>query len=193
MAVIYLSLDGESFAKRADGSMPFALRCLFAPYLLGAWLNSRWWTRRLAAADPVAPGILLGRLPTQGELKQFGVAAIVDLCAELPCPTPGLRHTVVPMLDLVMPRPAQIEQAVQALAEDRQAGPVLVCCALGFARSALVAAAYLLRAGAASSPSEAVAQVQRARPSVVLGGAHIDLLCRWQQQYPGREANADPG
>jgi protein-tyrosine phosphatase len=184
VAVIYLSLDGDSFAKRADGSMPFAVRCLFAPYLLAAWLNSRWWTRRLAAADPVAPGILLGRLPTPGELKHLGVAAVVDLCAELPCPTPGLRHTVVPMLDLVVPCPAQIEQAVLALVEDRQAGPVLVCCALGFARSALVAAAYLLRAGAVSSAAEAVAQVQKGRPSVVLGRAHVDLLCRWQQQYP---------
>jgi protein-tyrosine phosphatase len=86
-----------------------------------------------------------------------------------------------------MPRPAQIEQAVLALAEDRQAGPVLVCCALGLARSALVAAAYLWRSGAASSAAEAVAEVQRARPAVVLGRAHIDLLCRWQQQYPGRE------
>jgi hypothetical protein len=28
VAAIYLYLDGESFARRADGSMPFAARCL---------------------------------------------------------------------------------------------------------------------------------------------------------------------
>jgi hypothetical protein len=35
VAVIYLSLDGESFAKRADGSMPFAVRCLLRTGLSG--------------------------------------------------------------------------------------------------------------------------------------------------------------
>jgi len=53
--------------------------------------------------DPVAPEILPGRLPAQAELKQPGVAAIVDLCAELPCPTPRLRAAVVAMLDPDLP------------------------------------------------------------------------------------------
>ena len=60
---------------------------------------------------------------------------------------------------------------------------MLVCCALGFARSALVAAAWLLRAGIAATTEEAVAQVQKARPAVVLGPPQIDLLRCWQQQY----------
>jgi protein-tyrosine phosphatase len=147
VALVYLVLDGESFGKRDDGSMPLAVRCLLGPYLLGAWLNSRWWTRRLAAADPVLPGILLGRLPTPTELQRQRVLAVVDLCAELPCSTPGTRHTLVPMLDLVEPRLAQVEMAVAAIEEARPAGLVLVCCALGFARSALVVAAWLLRTG----------------------------------------------
>ncbi len=35
VAVIYLDLDGESFARRADGSMPFAGRCLLRKGLSG--------------------------------------------------------------------------------------------------------------------------------------------------------------
>jgi hypothetical protein len=74
VAVIYLVLlTAESFAKRADGSMPFAVRCLFAPYLLAAWLNSRWWTRRLAAADPVLPGSCLGDCQRQPSCKHLRV------------------------------------------------------------------------------------------------------------------------
>jgi hypothetical protein len=49
VATIYLLLDAEAFEKRADGSFPLAVRWLLGPYLLGAWLNSRWWTRQLAA------------------------------------------------------------------------------------------------------------------------------------------------
>jgi protein-tyrosine phosphatase len=182
VAVIYLLLDAEAFEKRADGSMPRAVLCLLGPYLVAAWLNSRWWTRRLAAANPVSTGLLLGRLPGEVELRRHGVMAIVDLCAELPCPTPGVWHTVVPLLDLVPPTLAQLEQASTAIDEARQVGEVLICCALGFSRSALAVAAWLLRTGAANSPAEAVAQMQRARPSVVLGSDYIDLLNQWQQQ-----------
>ena len=183
VAAIYLLLDAEAFGKRADGSLPLAVRCLLGPYLLCAWLNSRGWTRQLAMADPVTAGVLLGRLPTAAEGQRLGITVIVDVCAELPCPTPALRHTVIPMLDLVPPSLEQIEHASAAIAEARAAGPVLVCCALGFARSALVAAAWLLRAGIAATPEEAVAQVQKARPAVVLGPPQIDLLRCWQQQY----------
>jgi len=52
------------------------------------------------------------------------------------------------MLDLVSPSQAQLEQAAQAIGAARATanGPVLVCCALGFSRSALAVAAGLLYA-----------------------------------------------
>jgi protein-tyrosine phosphatase len=160
VGLIYLLFDAAAFAKRADGSLPPAVCCLFAPYLVGAWLNSRWWTRRRAPADEVVPGILLGRLPGRRELQRLGVAAVVDLCAELPCATPGVPHAVVPLLDLITPVCAELERAVDAIDEKRAAGTLLVCCALGFARSAVVLAAWLLRHGLAASPEDAVRRVQ---------------------------------
>ena len=39
------------------------------------------------------------------------------------------------------------------------------------------------RQGLASSAEDAVAQVQRARPAVVLGAAQVDLLRHWQLVY----------
>lgn len=193
VAVIYLVLDGESFGKRSDGSMPLAVRCLLGPYLLSAWLNSRWWTRKLPAADAVAPALRLGRLPTAGDLQRLRVATIVDVCAELPCALPGLGHATVPMLDLVTPTPEQIDRALTAIDKALPVGPVLLCCALGFARSAVVAAAWLLRTGQAGSAEDAVAQIQTARPAVVLGSAQIDQLRRWQQQFPKPDAGLADG
>lgn len=192
VGLIYLLLDAAAFGKRDDGSMPFAVRCLFGPYLLAAWLNSRWWTRRLTAADPVATDILLGRLPTVSELRRLRVAAIVDLCAELPCRTPGFPHSVVPLLDLATPTLGQIERAVAAIDQARRTGPVLVCCALGVERSALAVAAWLLHTAAAASPAAAVARLRLARPAVRLGADKIDLLCQWQQGRRLPEA-ADAG
>ncbi|TXI76023.1 MAG: phosphatase PAP2 family protein [Dokdonella sp.] len=179
LAVIYLAGDAEAFAKQPDGSLPCAVRCLLAPYLAAAWLNSRWWTRHLAAVNEVAAGVALGRLPSADQLPALGVRCVVDLCAELPFPASGLHYASIPVLDLIPPTPGQIERAVQAIDVARRQGPVLVCCALGLARSAVVLAAWLLHAGIAASPAAAIAQVRAARPAVVLGVREVVLLEQW--------------
>ena len=54
--------------------------------------------------------------------------------------------------------------------------PVLVHCALGYSRSALVAAAWLLQRGEAQSVAQAVAQVKSRRPHSVLPASSVALL-----------------
>lgn len=192
VSAAYLWLGPAAFQKRPDGTMTPAARWLLGPYLLGAWLNSRAWTRKLPPADAVAPGLLLGRLPGRADLKRLGVAAIVDLTAELPCPAGGRVYVNVPMLDLVPPTADQLEQAAGAIqtAHARHAGrgPVLICCALGFSRSALAVAAWLLATGRAASPEQALAQVRKARPAVVLGPAYQIVLRDWWER---RRVNGD--
>jgi protein-tyrosine phosphatase len=103
------------------------------------------------------------------------------------------------MLDLVPPAVAQLEQASRALEEaimamgrrgshgwTRSGGvtpTVLVCCALGLSRSALVVAAWLLRSGHARSPEDAIARLRAVRPAIVLGDAQVDVLRRWYRQH----------
>ena len=60
----------------------------------------------------------------------------------------------------------------------RQHGPLLVCCALGYSRSACAVAAWLIGSGRAASVDEALALLQRARPQIVLGPAHREALAR---------------
>lgn len=183
----YLFLGPAAFQKRPDGTMTPAARWLLGPYFFGAWLNSRAWTRKLPAADTVAPGLLLGRLPGRADLRRLRVAAVVDLTSELPCPAGGRAYANVPMLDLVPPRAEPLERAAEAIrtAHARHAGrgPVLVCCALGFSRSALAVAAWLLSTGRAATPDEALTQVRRARPAIVLGPAHRAALEEWWERH----------
>jgi protein-tyrosine phosphatase/membrane-associated phospholipid phosphatase len=188
VAIGYLAAGPTGFQKRPDGSLSAAARWLLWPYLVGAWINSRAWTRDLAAADAVAPDLLLGRIPTKAELRRLNVAAVVDVSAELPCPTSGLRYANVPMLDLVPPTVDQLAHAAEAVAVMRATGPVLVCCALGFTRSALAVAATLLKAGEAASPDEALGRVRAARPRVVVGDAHRAALEVWWAQTARRPA-----
>jgi membrane-associated phospholipid phosphatase len=176
VAAIYAFLDETAFQKEADGSMSAAAGWLLAPYLAGAWLNARWWTRSSAMVNAVVPGLLIGRLPTRGEREAHGIRGIVDMAAELPCAAKGVRYVSLPQLDLTAPSPGHLERAAREIESMIAGGPVLVCCALGFSRSAAAVAAWLISSGRVGSAAEAVEQVLRARPAAVLGAGHLDVL-----------------
>jgi len=179
VAFIYATGSAAAFQKRPDGSIAPAAWWLLGPYFAGAWLNSRWWTRNIAAAHAIVPGIFLGRIPTRTEVERLGIAVIVDLSAELPCSAGTARYVNVPVLDLTMPTVEQIERAVSAIEEARSHGPVLVCCALGYSRSAAAVVAWLIRSRCSASLDAAVSEVRSARP-VVLTPASLDALRDWQ-------------
>jgi protein-tyrosine phosphatase len=176
VALIYAFLDETAFQKAEDGSMSPAIRWLLAPYLAAAWLNSRWWTRASAAASLVVPGLLIGRLPRRAEREAQGIRAVVDMAAELPCDAANVKYTSVPQLDLTVATAGQLERAARAIEAAIASGPVLVCCALGFSRSAAAVAAWLLESGRAAGVVEAVERVRQARPMVVLGPEHLRVL-----------------
>ncbi len=129
------------------------------PYTLCAWINSRCWTRGQEPWQHLADGVWIGRAPSPG--ARF--ATVIDLTAEMPV---RARHNIQ-VLDLTVPNNNQVMAAVCAIQEAER--PALVCCALGYSRSATVAAAWLMSAGHASSAEEAVEKVRRVRPQIVLG------------------------
>ncbi|HUR80439.1 MAG TPA: dual specificity protein phosphatase family protein, partial [Thermoanaerobaculia bacterium] len=69
-----------------------------------------------------------------------------------------------------------LRAAATAIEEVHAHGRVLVCCALGYSRSAAAVAAWLLMTRRAASAEEAAAIVRRARPYVVLGPTHLRAL-----------------
>ncbi|WP_063913423.1 phosphatase PAP2/dual specificity phosphatase family protein [Pseudomonas sp. p21] len=221
VALNYGVLGAGGFQKGADGRLSNAACWLLAPYLLGAWVNSRLWTWRHTQADEVCDGVYLGRIPGHG--AQF--AAVVDLCAELPCivgrpvadtcgsglvsrkdceAAPDFRlrsrycwgrfaalsrhkaaptgsasagqaahgYACFPTLDLIAPESPLLHQAAVAIERLRSQGPVLVCCALGYSRSASAVAAWLVLTGRCSDARQAEALIRKARPGVVLHSAH---------------------
>ncbi|WP_454710843.1 phosphatase PAP2/dual specificity phosphatase family protein [Cupriavidus nantongensis] len=192
VARIYALAAPAWFQKDSDGAMAPAARWVLAPYLLGAFVNSRWWTRRAPQASAIAPGVWVGRFPTRADLRALDADAVLDLSAELPrsAKGPGLAYRCVPVLDLTVPTPPQIGQAVAQLdAWQRQGRRVLVSCALGYSRSALVAAAWLARRQGVRDAGTALAALRQHRPAVVLGREHADAL----QRFLDRGATQEPG
>jgi protein-tyrosine phosphatase len=98
------------------------------------------------------------------------------MCAELPAKPAGMAYQALPALDLCTLDAVQCRQAAQAIEALRKHGPLLVCCALGYSRSATAVAAWLLLSGRATSPQQAMAIIRQARPRVVFREAQMQVL-----------------
>jgi protein-tyrosine phosphatase/membrane-associated phospholipid phosphatase len=159
VSIGYAGAGPQVFQKEADGTSSLASRWLFWPYRLAAQANRLWWTRNLPAAVDVGGGVFLGRAPNRDELSAYG--EIVDMTAEFPviCAS-GVIWRAIPSLDLLPLSPASIREGVLAIDEARSRGPVLVCCALGFQRSAAVVACWLVRSGRAANAAAAAEKLK---------------------------------
>lgn len=154
VAFAYAGAGAKMFQKSADGSITLASRVLLLPYRLGARANIWAWTRDLAPQVAVADGVFLGRFPAASEANSFGT--VIDLAAELERPAgTTCRWISLPMVDLLPPPVMMQQQAAGALEKARRDGTVLVCCALGFQRSAGVVAEWLVATGRAKTPAQA--------------------------------------
>jgi len=152
---------------------------LMLPYAAAAWINSRIWTRGQPAKNHLVDSVWIGRAPSAAD--RAGMNSVVDLAPELP--VRGDAH--IAMLDLAPPTEDQLDAAVRAIMGLAGRRPTLVCCALGYSRSAMAGAAWLIAAGHAGNPEDAIEQVRRARPQVVVGPEFKLCLAQWAERRNG--------
>ncbi|MBX5270426.1 phosphatase PAP2/dual specificity phosphatase family protein [Rhizobium sp. NLR17b] len=161
VAVGYLGAGPQIFLKRADGRAALTSRWLLAPYRLGALINVWLWTRRMPASVAIAGGVHLGRFPRRHEADRF--ATVIDLTGELQRPSgTSTQWCSFPTLDLIGLDKIQTLAAADLIEVARHQGPVLVCCALGFQRSAGVIVRWLLISRRCENPAEALRLIERA-------------------------------
>lgn len=174
VALNYGFLGVQGFQKY-NGQHSLAARLMMAPYFLGVWINSRVWTRRSPEPSQVADGVWLGRMPSRRDLAARTYEGVVDVTCEMSFDTrliKSINYRHVPMLDLTPPQESFLTEAVDVIENLRQQGTLLVCCALGYSRSASAVAAWLLSTRRAETVDEAIMLIQRARPNIVLTDAH---------------------
>jgi protein-tyrosine phosphatase len=186
VALGYAALGAAVFQKQEDGRLSMAARWLLAPYLLAAWVNSRWWTRRAPQPQLVIDGVWLGRMPDAGAV--LAMPTVVDVCAELPFRSSVRHYRSVPMLDLATPSPDALRRAADAIAHGHRRGQVLVCCALGYSRSAAAVATWLCRSGHADSADAAIRLLRLDCPWIVLHDRHRDAIARAVQPQHAHDA-----
>jgi hypothetical protein len=108
-----------------------------------------------------------------GTLRGRGVAAILDVAAEVPhdwgTGHANLDYIAFPVLDLCAPTVTQLALAVDWVLGHLESGdPVLIQCTMGHGRSATFAAAVLLAMGRVATVDEAMRMMQSKRGRVRL-------------------------
>lgn len=182
VAVSYCGLGVMALQKNAQGQLSSAVRWLLLPWRWGAWATVRYYMRGLPAESAVHAGVSMGYYPRQ----PIQAGAVLDLTSEFPKAAAVERaqaaYQAVPMLDLALPGNDELTKAVCALEALRQQhDTVLVHCALGLTRSAVVVAAWLLAYRHATSAAEAIQQVRTARPQILLPSHAPAYLSRWHE------------
>ncbi len=181
------------FRKKTNGSIPFYIRWLFIPFLLGSQLYN-WWARKhdgVPAIQQIDDHLFLAsRLFSSdiASLKQRGVTAILDVTAEfdgLDWTAEGdeeLHYFNVPVLDHKSPAPEELVKAIHwiehHLSESRS---VVIHCALGRGRSVLVMAAYLLSKNSSLTVSQVLQKIQGIRTTAGLNKVQIKALSQFHK------------
>jgi len=168
VALAYAGLGSAVMQKSRDGEVSLAAQMLLLPYRIGAWVNARLWTRNHPADDLIADGVSLGRFPARDDVRRCGYATVVDLSAEFPVPDVEIAWVAFPVVDRATPDAALLREAARAIEAGCRRGPVLVCCALGYARSAAALATWLVATGRVGDVDEALVMLTRSRPRIVL-------------------------
>ena len=186
MTAAYLWAGPGVFRKR-DGRLPWTTWWALGLILLGHEISRLYYRRRGRPWDQLTPRVWIGGVLSRREAISCireGVTAVLDLTAEFSEPSPfrSVTYKNIPILDLTAPTTAQLEEMVSFIERESATGIVYVHCKIGYSRTAAVAAAYLLRTGAAASVSEAIDHVRRVRPCVVIRPEVLTALREFRRE-----------
>ncbi len=180
------------FRKKQNGSIPFYIRWLFIPFLLGSQLYNAWARKhdKVPAIQKIDDNLFLAcRLfPSDiATLQAEGITAILDVTAEFDgldwtAESEQLDYFNLPVLDHKSPGADKLIKAIYWLENHiSQSNAVVIHCALGRGRSVLVMAAYLLSKNKSLSVTQALEKIQGIRATAGLNKVQLSALKRYHQ------------
>jgi hypothetical protein len=171
VSAMYLIIGPSGFQKSNAGQMSLAAKWLLFPYLVGAKINSRLWTRNTSSANEIVDGVWIGRFPSRMDIKKHGFNTIIDMTAEFSAPRLHDKEVSwhsISNLDLLTPSSAVLIEVANLVEQKKNNGPLLIVCALGYSRSALALIAWLLLSKNVNTIDSAINILREKRPTVVL-------------------------
>tara|TARA_R110000744_G_scaffold1965_5_gene7659 strand:- start:1806 stop:3419 length:1614 start_codon:yes stop_codon:yes gene_type:complete len=180
------------FRKKSNGSIPFYIRWLFIPFLLGVQLYNAWARKhdKVPAIQKIEQNLFLAcRLfPSDiSYLRKIGVSAILDVTAEFDgldwtAESEELDYFNLPVLDHSSPKSQELLKAIHWIENHiSKSKAVVIHCALGRGRSVLVMAAYLLSKNKSLSVAQALEKIQGVRATAGLNKAQLRALIQFKK------------
>jgi hypothetical protein len=179
VSVNYLLFGAAGFQKQVNGHFNLAITILYLPYFIIMWINSRLWTFKNRSVDLICDNVYLGRIPANNTLQTNHFISIVDLCAELPITQFKGSYHLIPVLNMTPLTIKQCQDVAEIIEQYHQKGKLLVCCALGYSRSATAIIAWLLLTKRVSSLDTAIAMVKAHRSTIVISAKQGLILLDW--------------
>ncbi|MBQ4833717.1 dual specificity protein phosphatase family protein [Pseudoalteromonas sp. MMG010] len=193
VSAAYIFNLSKIFRKRENGVIPFYIRWLFIPFLLGAQLYNAWARKndKVPAIQQIDEKLFLAcRLfPSDiDELKENNVTAVLDVTCEFD----GLEWTSaqqnidylnIPVLDHRVPTNSQLNQAINWIDNHlKKNRKVVVHCALGRGRSVFIMAAYLLSKQSNTDVYQVLAKIKETRETANLNKHQLRKLKKYYDE-----------
>lgn len=146
--------------------------------VLPAFTNWNWITPRLAVGGEPPPSVY-------AMLHAYGFEAVIDLRdlteAAGSDPSPSVARLHLPTPDRLPPSPSDLEHALDFIAAQDPAARILLHCVHGIGRSAIVALAALVAAGA--PPLEALALAKNRRWKISPSPEQYEAWVQWLRRH----------
>ncbi|NCP64869.1 MAG: hypothetical protein GW763_08680 [Paraglaciecola sp.] len=189
VSLAYVLKRPQVFRKSQNGTIPFYIRWLFVPFLLGVQCYNLWERKndKVPPIQKIDDKLFLAcRLSPSdiAELQSLGVQAILDVTAEFDgldwsATDEDLHYLNIPVLDHQAPRHSDLHHAVNWINHHIQNDRgVVIHCALGRGRSVLVMAAYLLSQQDNVEVREVLERIQGVRSTAGLNKTQLKALVK---------------
>lgn len=174
---------GAKKLPKINGQHDWAVQFLLLPHSIIGRLTCAWILRGHSHST-ITTEVALG-----GIQAAYRYRAVVDLCAEYSTWAKPSAYAYYGVLDRSIPDATLLYTAARHTEHFRQQhGNVLVCCALGYERSAAVVAVWLCVYGNAPSLTQAIAHIQQSRPQARFSSQIIQQIQQaiefGKHQYP---------
>lgn len=185
------------FRKSVTGQIPWWVKLILLPYLVGAQLYNSFVRMHdsVPAIQQITPNLYLAArlFPSDLEaLKAEGVTAILDVTSEFDgfnwsAQQEGLYYLNIPILDHFSPTESQLQHALRWIgAQHKLKQKVVVHCALGRGRSFFMTCAYLLMSEPHLTVREVIEKIQSVRTTARLNAKQMKSLLALSQDMSER-------
>ncbi|WP_446010583.1 diacylglycerol kinase family protein [Candidatus Electrothrix sp.] len=189
VSIAYFTNNPGIFRKKSNGRIPFCIKFAFIPFLLiiHSYNKIARDLDKVPSIQRISDNLFIGDRVTPSDapvLREKKILAMLDVTAEFEplnwaASFENISYLNIPVLDHAIPSEEELIQSIIWIKNQQTyKGPVLVNCALGRGRSALVIAAFLLSQTRNNDVTDVLEHLKILRKTIRLNKRQRKLLMK---------------